>query len=158
MHTQMQLLLDAAVVGARRVFDFEWLATDPLFEHLAGGAVQSIDTLYDDLRRFGPDELEALAATRVYTAWAIASCVSRLSSSCGTCRLRLRSCEWRYVLHRLRTSPSLPTHHARRVVRTAPSTPTTRSSVNTSSSLRKPRRITLPNDGMAQLRSPSPRT
>jgi hypothetical protein len=60
MHTQMQLLIDAAVVGARRVFDFEWLATDPIFEHLAGGAVPSIDTLYDDLRRFGPEELEDL--------------------------------------------------------------------------------------------------
>jgi hypothetical protein len=60
MHTQMQLLLDAAVVGARRVFDFEWLAADPLFEHLAGGAVPSVDTLYDDLRRFGPDDLEVL--------------------------------------------------------------------------------------------------
>ncbi len=62
MHTQMQLLIDAAVVGARRVFDFEWLATDPIFEHLAGGAVPSIDTLYDDLRRFGPEELEGLEA------------------------------------------------------------------------------------------------
>lgn len=62
MHTQMQLLIDAAMVGARRVFDFEWLAADPLFEHLAGGAVPSIDTLYDDLRRFGPDELEKLEA------------------------------------------------------------------------------------------------
>lgn len=60
MHTQMQLLIDAAVVGARRVFDFEWLATDPIFEHLAGGAVPSVDTLYDDLRRFGPDALERL--------------------------------------------------------------------------------------------------
>jgi Transposase DDE domain group 1 len=62
MHTQMQLLIDASVVGARRVFDFEWLATDPIFEHLAGGAVPSIDTLYDDLRRFGPEELEGLEA------------------------------------------------------------------------------------------------
>lgn len=60
MHAQIQLLIDAAVVGARRVFDFEWLATDPIFEHLAGGAVPSIDTLYDDLRRFGPEELEGL--------------------------------------------------------------------------------------------------
>ena len=60
MHTQMQLLVDAAVVGATRVFDFEWLAGDPLFTHLAGGAVPSIDTLYDDLRRFGPQELEDL--------------------------------------------------------------------------------------------------
>jgi len=28
MHTQIQLLIDAAMVGARRVFDFEWLAND----------------------------------------------------------------------------------------------------------------------------------
>lgn len=62
IHTQIQLLIDAAIVGARRVFDFEWLAADPLFEHLAGGAVPSIDTLYDDLRRFGPDEREQLEA------------------------------------------------------------------------------------------------
>lgn len=60
MHTQMQLLIDAAVAGAKRVFDFEWLAGDPLFTHLAGGAVPSVDVLYDDLRRFGPEELEAL--------------------------------------------------------------------------------------------------
>jgi hypothetical protein len=38
----------------------EWLAAAPLFEHLAGGAVPSVDTLYDDLRRFGPDDLEVL--------------------------------------------------------------------------------------------------
>jgi hypothetical protein len=60
MHTQMQLLMDASVVGARRVFDFEHLATDPVFAHLAGGAVPSIDVLYDDLRRFGAAELDAL--------------------------------------------------------------------------------------------------
>src|SRR5690606_3976834 len=62
MHTQMQLLVDAAIVGAKRVFDFEWLAGDPLFTHLAGGAVPSIDVIYDDLRRFGPTELEDLEA------------------------------------------------------------------------------------------------
>jgi hypothetical protein len=62
MHTQIQLLIDAAVVGARRVIDFEWLANDPLFEHLAGGAVPSVDALYDNLRRFGPDEREQLEA------------------------------------------------------------------------------------------------
>jgi hypothetical protein len=62
MHTQLQLLLDATIVGARRVFDFEWLALDPIFEHLAGGAVPSVDTLYDDLRRFGPDEVQKLEA------------------------------------------------------------------------------------------------
>jgi hypothetical protein len=65
MHTQMQLLIDASVVGAKRVYDFEWLAADPLFTHLAGGAVPSIDALYDDLHRFGPcenEELEAIVA------------------------------------------------------------------------------------------------
>lgn len=62
MHTQMQLLVDAAIVGAKRVFDFEWLAGDPLFTHLAGGAVPSIDVIYDDLRRFGPAELEDVEA------------------------------------------------------------------------------------------------
>ena len=60
MSAQIQLLIDAAVVGATRVFDLEALAGDPLFTHLAGGAVPSIDVLYDDLRRFGPEELEAL--------------------------------------------------------------------------------------------------
>lgn len=60
MHTQMQLLIDAAVVGAKRVYDIEGLATDPLFTHLAGGAVPSVDVLYDDLRRLGPDELEKM--------------------------------------------------------------------------------------------------
>lgn len=62
MHTQMQLLIDAAVVGAHRVFDLEWLALDPVFEHLAGGAVPSVDVIYDDLRRFEPDDLETLEA------------------------------------------------------------------------------------------------
>lgn len=62
MHTQMQLLLDASVAGARRVFDFEALAADPIFAHLAGGAVPSIDVLYDDLRRFEPEDLEKLEA------------------------------------------------------------------------------------------------
>lgn len=62
MHAQMQLLVDAAVVGAQRPFDFEWLALDPIFEHLAGGAVPSVDVIYDDLRRFGPEERESLEA------------------------------------------------------------------------------------------------
>jgi len=60
MHTQMQLLIDASVVGAKRVFDFESLAADPLFVHLAGGAMPSIDVLYDDLRRFTPSALTKL--------------------------------------------------------------------------------------------------
>ncbi len=38
--------------SALRVLDVEMLAADPLFVHLAGGTVPSIDVLYDDLRRF----------------------------------------------------------------------------------------------------------
>jgi hypothetical protein len=60
MGAQMQLLLDVAVAGGQRVFDLEMLAADPLFVHLAGGSVPSIDILYDDLRRFDPQALENL--------------------------------------------------------------------------------------------------
>ena len=60
MSAQMQLVLDAAVCGAGRVFGLEALAADPLFAHLAGGTVPSVDTIYNDLRRFGADELEEL--------------------------------------------------------------------------------------------------
>jgi Transposase DDE domain group 1 len=60
MGAQMQLLLDMSVAGGQRVFDLEMLAADPLFVHLAGGSVPSIDVLYDDLRRFDPPALEDL--------------------------------------------------------------------------------------------------
>lgn len=60
MGTQMLTLVDAAVAGARRVFDCEGLAGDPIFNYLAGGAVPSIDTFYDDLKRFDAEELDAL--------------------------------------------------------------------------------------------------
>jgi len=60
MGAQMQLLLDMSVAGGQRVFDLEMLAADPLFAHLAGGSVPSIDVLYDDLRRFDPPALEDL--------------------------------------------------------------------------------------------------
>lgn len=60
MAAQMQLLIDAAVCGASRVFGLEMLAADPLFTQLAGGSVPSVDTVYDDLRRFGVDDLERL--------------------------------------------------------------------------------------------------
>jgi hypothetical protein len=52
MPQQIRMLIDAAVTGAGRVFDLEALAADPLFVRLAGGCVCSIDTVYDDLRRF----------------------------------------------------------------------------------------------------------
>jgi hypothetical protein len=52
MQTQMRLLMDAAAVGEPRVFGVEALSADPLFVHLAGGVVPSLDTVYRDLRRF----------------------------------------------------------------------------------------------------------
>lgn len=57
---QMQLLIDASIAGAPRVFGLELLAADPVFRHLAGGSVPSIDTVYRDLARFDPDALETL--------------------------------------------------------------------------------------------------
>lgn len=60
MDAQMRLLLDAIVVGESRVFGVEALASDPLFTHLAGGVVPSIDTLYDDLARFDEPALADL--------------------------------------------------------------------------------------------------
>lgn len=57
---QLRLLLDLAVLGAHRVYDVEALAADPVFSFMTGGAVPSVDTVYDDLRRVGPEENEAL--------------------------------------------------------------------------------------------------
>jgi hypothetical protein len=51
MGAQLRLLLDAAAVGEPRVFGIESLGSDPLFVHLAGGSVPSVDTLYRDLCR-----------------------------------------------------------------------------------------------------------
>lgn len=60
MSAQLRLLLDAFLVGETRVFGVEGLASDPLFVHLASGAVPSIDTLYDDLNRFDENALRKL--------------------------------------------------------------------------------------------------
>lgn len=65
METQLRLLIDAAAAGEQRVFGVEALASDPLFVHVAGGVVPSIDTIYRDLRRFDEQaivDLEALVA------------------------------------------------------------------------------------------------
>ena len=65
MGAQMRLLMDALAVGEPRVFGVEALAADPLFTHLAGGVVPSIDTLYDDLARFDDErsrDLEDMVA------------------------------------------------------------------------------------------------
>jgi hypothetical protein len=51
MEAQLRLLLDANVVGEPRVFGLEALAADPVFVHLAGGVVPSLDTVYRDLCR-----------------------------------------------------------------------------------------------------------
>jgi len=60
METQMRLLIDAAAVGEHRVFGVEALSADPLFVHLAGGVVPSLDTIYRDLRRFDEPAIAAL--------------------------------------------------------------------------------------------------
>jgi len=65
MEAQMRLLIDAAAIGEQRVFGVEALSADPLFLHMAGGVVPSIDTIYRDLRRFDEQaivDLEALTA------------------------------------------------------------------------------------------------
>lgn len=62
MHEQLLLLMDVHVAGEGRVFGLESLAADPLFVHLAGGAVPSIDTLCDDLARFDAKYLARLEA------------------------------------------------------------------------------------------------
>lgn len=52
MQTQLRLLMDAFAVGEQRPFGLEALSADPLFVHLAGGFVPSLDTVYRDLCRF----------------------------------------------------------------------------------------------------------
>jgi Transposase DDE domain group 1 len=60
MQTQMRLLMDAAAVGEPRIFGVEALSADPLFVHLAGGVVPSLDTVYRDLRRFDDEAIADL--------------------------------------------------------------------------------------------------
>lgn len=71
MHEQLQLMMDLHVAGEGRMFGLEALAHDPLFVHLAGGAVPSVDVLYDDLARFGPDELASLESLMAEQALAL---------------------------------------------------------------------------------------
>lgn len=58
---QLRTLLDAFFCGETRPFGLEALAADPLFVHLAGGGVASVDTFYDDLRRLDDGGRAALA-------------------------------------------------------------------------------------------------
>lgn len=60
MGAQLRLMLDLHVAGEGRPFGIEAMAHDALFVQLAGGHVPSVDILYDDLERFGPDELVSL--------------------------------------------------------------------------------------------------
>lgn len=60
MPEQLRLLIDANAVGEQRVFGLEALAADPLFEHLAGGTVPSLDTVYRDLRRLDDASIGSL--------------------------------------------------------------------------------------------------
>jgi hypothetical protein len=71
MHEQIQLVMDLHVAGEGRVFGLEALAHDPLFVALAGGAVPSIDVIYDDLERCHAPEivsLESIMAEQALTA------------------------------------------------------------------------------------------
>jgi hypothetical protein len=60
MEAQIRLMIDLHVAGEARPFGLEAMAHDPLFAHLAGGHIPSVDMLYDDLQRFGPEELVCL--------------------------------------------------------------------------------------------------
>ena len=60
MAMQLRMLLDLFIVGEHRVFGLESLAADPLFVHLAGGVVPSLDTVYRDLARFDDGSLGKL--------------------------------------------------------------------------------------------------
>ena len=60
MSDQVRTLIDLFVMGERRVFGLEAAAADALFEHLAGGSVCSIDTMYRDLSRFDEQRIAGL--------------------------------------------------------------------------------------------------
>jgi hypothetical protein len=62
MAEQLRLLIDAQALGQQRVFGLERLAQDPLFVHLCGGSVPSLDTVYRDLDRLGALDLARLDA------------------------------------------------------------------------------------------------
>lgn len=60
MQAQLRLLMDTFAVGEHRPFAIEALSGDPLFVHLAGGIVPSLDTVYRDLLRFDDESIVAL--------------------------------------------------------------------------------------------------
>jgi hypothetical protein len=60
MPTQIRTLMDAMAAGEQRVFYLENLSADPLFVHMAGGCISSIDTMYRDLARFRAGDIVCL--------------------------------------------------------------------------------------------------
>jgi hypothetical protein len=60
MQVVLRSLLDLFMSGEHRVFSLEALAADPLFVHLCGGVVPSLDTVYRDLTRFDDQSIAAL--------------------------------------------------------------------------------------------------
>jgi hypothetical protein len=68
MAAQVRTLLDLFTTGEHRVFGLEAAAADPLFVHLAGGSVCSVDTMYRDLARLGEADaawLDSLVGAQV---------------------------------------------------------------------------------------------
>ena len=60
MADQVRTLIDLFVMGEHRVFGLEAAAADPLFAHLAGGSLCSVDTMYRDLARFDETRIDWL--------------------------------------------------------------------------------------------------
>jgi hypothetical protein len=59
---QLMLLMEGFAVGEHRPFGIEALSADPVFVHLAGGVIPSLDTVYRDLARFDDEAIGALDA------------------------------------------------------------------------------------------------
>lgn len=70
MESQLRLLIDLNVMGESRIFGLEAQAHDPLLRKLAGGAIPSIDILYDDLERFEAEQLAQLESMMATASWA----------------------------------------------------------------------------------------
>jgi hypothetical protein len=70
MSAQMRLLIDLFAVGEFRILGLEAVARDPLFVHLAGGVLPSLDTVYRDAARFLQPTLEELDMSGYLDRWA----------------------------------------------------------------------------------------
>lgn len=72
MQTQIRTLMDAMAMGEQRIFYLESLSADPLFVHLAGGCISSIDTMYRDLERFRAGDITCLEELMAHHGRAVA--------------------------------------------------------------------------------------